>query len=153
MISEAVWNLGGSNTYKDVTTKTFYEREKGTNVYSGHATTWTGKIGLMYPSDYGYATSGGSTADRSTCLNTNLYNWNGVSYCWDNDWIFNKTYEWMLTPHISDSYIFYINNSGLVTYNPASYVAYDVYPAIYLDQNVKILNGKGDIVNSWTIFI
>ena len=44
-----------------------YEKERGTTVYSERPTKWTGKIGLMYPSDYGYATSGGSTTNREAC--------------------------------------------------------------------------------------
>lgn len=33
---------------------------------------WKGLVGLMYPSDYGYATSGGSITNRTTCLNKSL---------------------------------------------------------------------------------
>ena len=29
----------------------------------------------MYPSDYGYATSGGTTKDRAACLAKEIYNW------------------------------------------------------------------------------
>ena len=53
MISNAVWNLGGSNTYDDVITSIFYESERGDIVYTGRLTTWTGQIGLMYPSEVG----------------------------------------------------------------------------------------------------
>ncbi len=53
MISDAVWNLGGSSGGTDITASMFYERERGTTVYSGHAETWTGKIGLMYASEVG----------------------------------------------------------------------------------------------------
>ena len=41
-----------------------YEKERGTTVYSGNATTWTGKIAIPYASDYGYA------ADLSLCQKT-----------------------------------------------------------------------------------
>ena len=96
-IESVVWNLGGSSTYKGVTASMFYESERGTTVYSGHATTWTGKIGLMYPSDYGYATSGNSTTDRATCLSKelfswSLYNWGNASDCYSNDYLFNDSY-------------------------------------------------------------
>ena len=73
-IESVVWNLGGSSTNNGVTASMFYERERGTTVSSGRPTTLPGKIGLMYPSDYGYATSGGSTTDRATCLAKELYN-------------------------------------------------------------------------------
>lgn len=39
-------------------------------------TTRTGKVGLMYLSDYGYTTSGESTTDRNKCFNMKLnYKW------------------------------------------------------------------------------
>ena len=53
--SNYTWKLGGSSTHNDVTAQMFYERERGTTVYSGRSTEWTGRIGLMYPSDYGFS--------------------------------------------------------------------------------------------------
>ena len=90
LISDVVWNTGASTTSSQIASK-FYTEERGTrngkicssgtycNDKVERATTWTGKVGLMYPSDYGYATSGGSTTDRATCLNTVLYSWDGSS--------------------------------------------------------------------------
>ena len=146
MISDAVWNLGGSSTYYDVTASMFYERERETTVYSGHAETWTGKIGLMYPSDYGYATSGGSTTNREACLNKKLFNWNdsSVSDCKNNDWLYNSSNsKWTLTPDASVSYdAFIVSSIGNVGYNYARY-AVGVSPALYLNSNVKISGGSG----------
>ena len=68
MIETVTWKLGGSSTYNNVTASMFYERERGTRVFSGRPTTWSVKVALMYPSDYGYATSGGSTTNREACL-------------------------------------------------------------------------------------
>ena len=67
MIGYAVWYLGGTSDYTSASnglTSHWYSYERGTTVYSGRSTSWTGKVGLMYPSDYGYATSGGTTTDR-----------------------------------------------------------------------------------------
>ena len=64
MISESLWSLGGTNS-SSKTAKDFYVIERGTSVYEGNASKWIGKVGLMYPSDYGYATSGGLISDRS----------------------------------------------------------------------------------------
>ena len=89
MIGNAVWNLGGSSTYNDVTASMFYERERGTDVYSGRPTEWTGQIGLMYPSDYGYATSGGSSMNRTSCLSKELFYWYTYSDCKSNNWLFS----------------------------------------------------------------
>lgn len=54
MIAETSWGLGGWNdsvVYSDF----MYGKERGTSVYSGHSTSWNGKIALPYPSDFGYS--------------------------------------------------------------------------------------------------
>ena len=146
MISNAKWNLGGSSTYNDVTASMFYERERGTTVYTGRPTEWTGQIGLMYPSDYGYATSGGSTTNRETCLNTELYNWDSYSDCNNNDWLYdNSNIQWTLTPYSANSHIvFNVYSIGFV-YNDDAYDDFAVSPALYLSSNVKISGGDGSV--------
>ena len=151
MISDAVWNLGGSSRTPDVTASMFYERERGTTVYSGRPTEWTGKIGLMYPSDYGYATSGGSTTNRETCLNTVLYNWNSSSDCKNNDWLYNSNTQWTLTPWASTNlYVFLVFNIGRV-YNTQVDYTNGVFPALYLNSNVKISGGSGTESNPFVL--
>ena len=145
-IESVVWNLGGSSTYKDVTASMFYSRERGTTVYSGHATTWTGKVGLMYPSDYGYATAGGTTTNRAACLAKELYNWDGsgVSDCKNNDYLFKSSYrQWTLTTNSSDLlYAFRVPSTGSVT-NSDVYSTYGVRPSLYLKSNISITSGDG----------
>ena len=145
-IESVVWNLGGSSTYNDVTSSMFYERERGTTVSSGRPTTWTGKIGLMYPSDYGYATSGGSTTDRATCLAKELYNWNGsgVSDCKNIDYLFKSAYtQWTLAPRSSVSGdAFYVGTEGCVDDASVSNTLW-VRPAAYLKSDI-LLSGVGD---------
>ena len=72
MVSKVLWNLGGTENYKIAITKDWYSYERGTTVYLGRPTEWIGQIGLMYPSDYGYATDGGNTG-RATCLSHSLF--------------------------------------------------------------------------------
>ena len=103
MIDNAVWNLGGSDTSDNVTTAMFYERERGDTVYNERPTEWTGQIGLMYPSDYGYATSGGVTTNRSTCLINGLYNWHLFENCINNNWLYVNQAQWTLTPLVTSS--------------------------------------------------
>ena len=146
-IESVVWNLGGSSTYNDVTASMFYERERGTTVYSGRPTTWTGKIALMYPSDYGYATAGGTTTNRDSCLAKELYNWDGsdVSDCKNNDYLYKSSYsQWTLAPDSSYSSIaFGVYSAGRV------YDSYDVNytrgvrPAAYLKSSIS-LSSVGD---------
>ena len=153
MIANVTWKLGGSSTYNNVTASMFYERERGTTVYSGRPTTWQGKIALMYPSDYGYATSGGATTNREACLAKELYNWNSSSYrdCKNNDWIFNNDYQWTLTPLSSYSDdVFGVFSTGYVYYSFASN-SYGVRPSVYLTSNVNISGGDGTMNNPYTL--
>ena len=142
-IESVVWNLGGSSTDNDVTASMFYERERGTTVYSGRPTTWTGKIGLMYPSDYGYATSGGSTTDRATCLAKEMYNWDrsGVSDCKNNDYLYKSGYtQWTLAPYSSRALnVFHVFTGGFVS-NGAACATGSVQPAVFLKSNISITN-------------
>ena len=142
-IESVVWNLGGSSTEADVTASMFYERERGTSVYSGHAPTWTGKIGLMYPSDYGYATSGGSTTDRATCLAKAIYNWkgSGVSDCKNNDYLYKSGYhQWTLVSPSSFSslYVFFVGETGYVNDNSYAKATIGVRPVTFLKSNILI---------------
>ena len=142
MISNAKWNLGGLSSSSNIPLN-FYTSERGTEVYSGRPTEWIGSIGLMYASDYGYATSGGSTTDRETCLDTELSDWDDYDDCFNNDWLYTGSYQWTLTPRSSDSnYVFRVLSYGYV-YGSSASLRNDVSPAIYLSSNVKISGGEG----------
>ena len=145
-IEEVVWNLGGSSTYNDVTSSMFYERERGTTVYTGRPTTWTGKVGLMYPSDYGYATSGGTTIDRVACLAKELNSWasSDFSDCKENDYLFDaNNAKWTLAPISANAYrVFLVNSVGGVSFNDACY-SNAVRPALFLKSNIQVDKGTG----------
>ena len=154
MIETVTWKLGGSSTYDDVTASMFYERERGTTVYSGHATEWVGEVGLMYPSDYGYATSGGNTANREACLAKKLYNWNSSSFsdCKNNDWLFDSSsYQWTLTPRssYSDS-VFYVYYNGNLL-NSSATNGIGARPSVYLKSNIVISGGDGSESNPYRL--
>ena len=145
-IESVVWNLGGSSSYTGVTARMFYKRERGTTVYSGRPTTWRGKIGLMYPSDYGYATAGGSTIDRATCLAKEMNNWDGsgVSDCKNNDYLFKGVTEWTLVPYSPISFTaFYVGYGGDVGGGYFVIGTYAVRPAAYLKSSIS-LSSVGD---------
>ncbi len=151
MIGNAVWNLGGLSSSLNITS-TFYTSERGTTVYSGRPTEWTGKIGLMYPSDYGYATSGGNIG-RDTCLSYNLSSWAIYSGCRTSDWLQIADYiSFMLTPSSSNiTYVHVVRGSyGQVAYRDANFLG-TVFPALYLVSNVKIISGDGTQVNPFVL--
>ena len=143
-IESVVWNLGGTETYNSASNglaSHWYGYERGTTVYSGHAPTWTGKIGLMYPSDYGYATSGGSTTDRATCLAKEILNWDSASDCYSNDYLYKSGYaQWTLTPSSSNSTdLFGVVQGGYVSSNFAIATP-GVRPVAFLKSNISITN-------------
>ena len=159
LIDSAVWNTGSQGSAYMLSNgkpSQFYEYERSTNTgkicSSGascndtieRTTKWTGKIGLIYPSDYGYATSGGSeNTTRDTCLNTILFDWSRGSGCKDNSWIYDGEESWTMMPYAAydvANYVFfisgYVNSVGVGN-------AYNVKPSAYLKSSVKIVSGSG----------
>ena len=142
MIAETTYNLGGWNTFT-VYPNEIYEYERGTTVYTGRLPTWTGKIALAYPSDYGYA------ADLNQCKQT-LYNYDN-STCTSNNWMKaiitnnGSNYGWLLTPYSSDSYdVWHVHSSGFVNYHGNAYTAYGAVPVLSLSSELGIKSGLGD---------
>ena len=162
MISTSIWNLGG-NTYNDpitppyvLSTKVQYEAERGTVTYqNSRATTWTGKIGLMYASDYGYAST-------DTECQTNLragytYTNNTWDYtkpkCKNNNWLFNNEHQWTLSPYSSqESWVFGVWADGGVS-NEASNNNLGVRPTLYLKSDVVISGGTGTESNPYKLLV
>ena len=145
MIGNAKWNLGGWNTSK-IYANQFYEYERGTTVYSGRSTEWTGKIALMYPSDYMYA------GDLSKCSLAG-YNWiEDATNCRDTSWLRNtSTHQWTLSPFSSHSdYVLSVYFSGHVN---SEYIPYSdaARPVLYLNSDVTITGGDGSSTNAFTL--
>lgn len=110
----------------------------------------------MYPSDYGYATSGGNTTDRKTCLANPLYKWNDTSYvsedCYTNDWLYKNLYQWTLTPSSSSNHlVFFANNFGYISTNNSYALDSSIFPSTYLSSNVKIISGTGAKENPYEL--
>ena len=106
----------------------------------------------MYPSDYGYATSGGDTTDRNACLNKELSNWSSsYSDCTNNDWLYNSAYQWTLSPSASSSYfVFYVDSTGYVR-NLSATSSRGVRPAVFLKSNIRIIDGNGTENNPYIL--
>ncbi len=151
MIENSVWNLGGVSSTLNLTSE-LYTSERGTTVYSGRPTEWTGQIGLIYPSDYGYAASGGSTG-REICLSYDLGSWSSYSDCYTNDWLYKSgTSQWTLTLSSSLSYgkIYILGGSISIT-GRGHNTYYAAFPSLYLSSNVKITGGDGSESNPYTL--
>ena len=150
-IDTVTWKLGGIGdgewgSSSNGLASHWYTYERGTTVYTGRPTEWQGKVGLIYPSDYGYATSGGSTSNRTSCLNTELVHWYKSSYsdCPNNDWLYTGTTQFTLTPNSSSSFLGYeVEYSGSIDGNGGAYGRSSVRPSIYLLSEMSILSGEG----------
>ena len=159
MIAETTWNLGGWNS-TNIFSNVMYEKERGTTTVSNpsdgitRATTWTGKIALPYPSDYGYAT------DLSKCSQT-LYNYDSStdSYaCRSNDWMYSiitnsgRNNGWLLTPYSGSANLaFRVYSAGFVNNGGSVYGVYGVAPVLYLGSNQDIVLGDGSQSNPYQL--
>ena len=148
-IDTITWKLGGTANYNNSSNglaSHWYTNERGKIVYNGRPTEWQGKVGLIYPSDYGYATSGGSTNNRTSCLSYPLRYWDSSSHedCKNNDWIFDsKKSQSTLASFSGDSYsMFHITSTGFVGGHNA-YIQYAIRPSVYLKSSTTIVNGNG----------
>ena len=156
-IDTITWKLGGTANYTSSSNglaSHWYTYERGTTVYTGRPTEWPGKVGLMYPSDYGYATSGGTSMNRASCLAKELFNWDGASDCKNNDWLYNSNgLQWTLSPRASSSdahYVFGVFSDGFVSFNGARFASL-VRPSVYLKSSTSILGGEGTLENPYEI--
>ena len=151
MIGDAKWYLGGTGDMTSSSnglTSHYYKNERGTAVYnSSRSTNWIGKVGLMYPSDYGYATSGGSSTNRASCMAKELYNWDSSSYsdCKNNDWLYNSsTVQWTISPRAGNSnLVFAVRNTGSVRNNTIATGTYAARPVVQLKSTIKVISGSG----------
>ena len=177
-IATVKWDLYGTNSYETAaegSPTAFYNKERNINglgaVYTGTTAEnrpvyWYGKIGLMYPSDYGYATNGGSTYNRTACLGYQMSSWNSGSYkadCAGNSylWYTNITstavpgtsgsVQWTLSPCSgNDSSVFNVYSAGSV-FSSSAFYTYAVRPVLYLKANTGFSGGTGTWDNPYTI--
>ena len=156
-IDTITWKLGGigSQDFKSSSNglaSHWYTYERGTKVYTGRPTEWQGKVGLMYQSDYGYATSGGTSMNRASCLAKELYNWDSANDCKNNDWIYNSSiYQWTLSSSSSTSKAVYeVNNDGRVT-NTSANMVLGVRPSVHLIPSMIISSGEGTPENPYVL--
>ena len=146
MIAETTYNLGGWND-TGVYPNEIYEYERGTTVYTGRPTTWTGKIALAYPSDYGYA------ADLNQCKQT-LANYDN-STCTSNNWMKaiitdnGSNVGWLLTPDSSYSYVAWYSQGNVGEYFTGA--ARGAVPVLSLSSKLGIESGDGSSSNPYKL--
>ena len=155
MISNSVWNIGG-NSYNNPSSAPYglplldqYNKERGTITYqNSRPTEWTGKVGLIYASDYGYASTNSECRENLRA---------GVVYdkakeqidytntkCKLDNWLQNSSWYWTLSPYSDYShYVLRVHGDGAVDTNYV-YNSISVFPAVFLKSDVKITSGTGE---------
>ena len=137
IISSNNYYLGGIQYEVNYNVNKIYQEERSTEVYDGNATTWTGKLAIPYPSDYGYA------VDLNKCSKSlNLYN---DAVCISNNWMSSiSTSEiWLLNPRTDTS-----NQSSAILSNQI-FLETNVndknviFPTLYLNSELDIKSGSG----------
>ncbi len=142
MIAETTYYTRGHNN-SSIFVDAMYDKERvsGTvvNATSPRTLTWTGKVAIPYPSDYGYA------ADLSLCQKQ-LGSYNDVT-CTANNWmksILASNYGWLLTPESGyENAAWRVSSSGSVYYSGIAYLAYGVLPVLSLISELDIGSGSG----------
>ena len=155
MISETVWNIGG-NSYNNPSSAPYglplldqYNKERGTITYqNSRPTEWTGKVGLIYASDYGYASTNrecreniragivyDSTKDQNDYTNTK---------CKLDNWLQKPSWYWTLSPYSGNiGNVFLVNNKDGAVYDTPAAISYGVWPAVFLKSDILIAGGTG----------
>jgi len=145
LIANVLWNRGEINNFNRIASE-YYKMERSSLTSLGNPSTWIGKIALIYPSDFGFATNGnGSLSGRNACLNRQMGPTNGWSNNWgscqSNSWLFIKE-SWFLTSVYGISVMTY--NDGYVRSNGFGQGSTSqIKPALYLNNDAKIISGTG----------
>ena len=164
-VSNAVWHTG-TNGYHDpnnILTKDFYQFERSANtgkICSGgqfctdsvsRTTKVVDVVGLLYPSDFGYATAGGISMSREKCLDTLLTGWNNALECVHGVWLANV--QWTIMPMAESThaqYVYHINN-GVGGAGSGYREGIHMYPSVYLKSNVQFIGGSGSKENPFVL--
>ena len=153
MVDDVKYYLGGFNAVNATIENMYgYERKisgNNTYYYGTNPNSWTGKLGIMYVSDYGYASAncetkllgGNSSTDIRVCNTTN--------------WLYNiKVNEWLMAQLGStNGNAFYVVSSGNLSYTNVGGSSMAVRPTLYLKSEVQIMDGDGTSTNPYKLSI
>ena len=154
-IAKVNWNTGGFDK-TEVYFNVLYSNERGTSVRSNpsdkitRTTSWTGKVALPYPSDYGYA------ADFTSC-NATMYGYKSDE-CTSSNWmkpiLGTDNKGWLLTPAADYDYgAWDVAPAGHLGDYRNVYNAIGVVPTLYLNSNEYRESGNGTIDNPYKLML
>ena len=137
-ITTSRYYLGGSNTGS--LTNERYGYERGTLRYNtDRPLYWEGMVGLMYPSDYGYAAG-------NSCVRVYYFD----DRCENKDWLYiSNTTQWLMSSR-SDSSDRVLDVDGRFGFS-FSYEVNSVSPVFYLTSTTSITSGTGTEADPYII--
>ena len=149
LIDTATWYTGANDEYSYVDGHYTAERGNTGKICTQNnsdcsdtvtrTSSWTGKVGLIYGSDYGYA------ANLVQCNQTlNAYYEDG---CWNNNWLKPSSgLNWTVSPFADSdgaSSVFFVEDDGNFLCSTADLDSW-VWPAVYLKSGVLINTSNGN---------
>ena len=143
-ITTSRYYLGGFNNTPPLTNE-MYGYERGTLRYdTNRPLYWEGMVGLMYPSDYGYAAG-------NSCVNgTKLYDYNGYV---NKDWLYiSDIYQSLMSPYSGHfCSLFSVGYAGRVVIDNDVFEDLAVSPVFYLTSTTSIIDGDGSLNNPYLL--
>ena len=139
-ITTSRYYLGGYNNNNPPLTNEMYGYERGTLRYNmDRPLYWEGMVGLMYPSDYGYAAG-------NSCVRVYYFD----DRCENKDWLYiSNTTQWLMSSR-SDSSDRVLDVDGRFGFS-FSYEVNSVSPVFYLTSTTSITSGTGTEADPYII--
>ena len=170
MIAEVTWYLGAPNfdgvsttSNSDLNAEMIYTNERrdviavlnpGDNLSNDNydrKTTWTGKVALIYASDYVYSTSGDDNMSREECL-ANTY-WYYKASCYGNAWMEPLHHDWTISPCVSNGRNIYVTTTyrGVGNGSTGWPSGMEMRPSLHLKKEVRFIDGDGSKDNPYIL--
>ena len=152
MVGDAKWYTAGFDTmltFDPFTLRYSYTNERGTLVTDNtfddiaRSTSAIGKVGLIYPSDWGYA-AGSCSSDPDTPIDYFVD-------CIDSSWLKDYVGYTLTQCTMAGGTIHYITSEGYIDSNMGVCNGEDIRPSVYLKANVKITDGDGSQNNPYQL--
>ena len=118
------WYLNGASISDSLIT--WYDAERSGDSISA-------KIGLMYASDYGYASD-------TSYWNLTMWSYSNAA---NSNWLFNGLYEWIIYSNNSSNSAPYIGGNGNLSSLSISIFGCAIRPCFYLNSDVAYVSGTG----------
>ena len=155
-LSSTKWYLGNITWTGNIgtgNTKEIYAQERSTSVHSGNSQTWDGKVGLIYASDYMYASSGCYNDDSKKGYDMSSSDSDYANEtCTSSNWLYDSNSYWTISPvSIEDSNVTFVYNNGSLTIDSARYTKVKLRPTLYLSASVEYMSGSGSASDPFII--